>query len=114
MLTIEFHSTKGTPVADGLAEETVLEMYERGFTSFVTSTENLVMATRALVAEGTIPHTEVQFRFKDQVISIDRDGRCLNWPVGFCDAAESWLFRLLKPVQASAIKKVFTDETNAG
>lgn len=96
MLVIEYDGLTGTPVADGMCEEMILDMYCRGFTHFKTGTENMILATRALICGGVLPHTEVQFKFRDQIIQPNRDGRCLEWPNGFCDKSEDWLLRLLK------------------
>lgn len=97
MFTIEYDAWNGTPVADGMAEMLVLDMFERGFTHYKTGSENLILATRALIADGKLPHTEIQFLFKGQIIKPNKDGRCMEWPSGFCDCANDWLMRLLQP-----------------
>jgi hypothetical protein len=97
MLTIEYDSLNGIPVADGMAEMLVLDMFKRGFTHYKTGSENLILATRALIADGKLPHTEIQFLFKGEIIKPDKYGRSLEWPVGFCDCINDWLSRLLQP-----------------
>lgn len=96
MLTIEYDDWNGTPVADGMCEELLIDMHRRGFTHYKTSSENLILAARALVCRGVLPHTEIQFLFKGQTIAPDKDGRCLEWPSGFCDKSQDWLIVLLK------------------
>lgn len=95
MLTIEYDAWNGIPVADGVIEMLVLDLIKNGTTHYITSNENFILATRALIADGKISHTEVQLLFKGQILALNKDGRCLEWPAGFCDFSESWLARLL-------------------
>lgn len=59
------------------------------------SSELFILAARALIHEGVIPHTEVRFLFDGQYIEPDKDGRLPVWPQGFCDMSEKLLCRML-------------------
>lgn len=115
VLTIEYDALTGTPVADGMCEELVLDMYCRGFTHFKTGSDNLILATRALIAEGILPNTEIQFKFKDQIMKPDSDGRFSEWPNGFCDCSSDWLMRIMKPARLRRDEaRRAVNEANAG
>lgn len=46
-------------------------------------------AFRVQVKRGLIPCEQVEVVFGDHKhIAIDKDGRCRNWPTGFCDHME--------------------------
>jgi hypothetical protein len=57
--------------------------------------ELFITAARTLIAEKVIPHTEVQFAFRGKAIPVDGNGRLKEYPVGFCDTNENFLYRLL-------------------
>jgi hypothetical protein len=95
MLTIEYDSWNGTSVSDGMIEILIFNWLEDGLTYFKTGSENLILATRALIAEGRIPHTDIQFLFRGQMHKPVQDGRLSEWPSGFCDFSEKWLQKLL-------------------
>ena len=67
--------------------------------TIAVSTDNFVLAARALVVEGVVPHTDVAFAFKGEVLPHDKDARFPVWPNGFCDWSQDWLMRLIKPRQ---------------
>jgi len=101
--SITFDSIKGTPVADGKAEELALKLHKSG-RNFKTSTDNLIHATRALICEGAIPHSSVVFMFNGEKIQADKDGRIADWPLGFCDHQMNLLARLCSPHRDSSSK----------
>jgi hypothetical protein len=57
--------------------------------------ELFITAARVLIAEGVIPHTEVQFQFRGQIMTVYPDGSLDHWPAGFCDTSELLLCRIL-------------------
>jgi hypothetical protein len=95
MLTIEYDSLTGIPVADGTCEQFVIDMICQGTTYFIAGSENIILATRTLIAEGVITHTDIQFKFKDKILCPNKDGRLDEYPTGFCDISEEWLKRLI-------------------
>ena len=96
MRKITYDAHEGQPVRDGEAEKFALDLAEKNL-NFVTATENLISATRALIHEGRIPHDSVQFCFGDLSWHADKNGRWTPWPRGFCDYNDDWLGRLFKP-----------------
>lgn len=94
MKSIRFQ-TEGWACADAKAEEEARKFLTGSNTYIIVSTANFIEASRALICEGLIPNTEVEFLFEDQKITADTDGRIQTWPKGFCDHAEGWIMRLL-------------------
>jgi hypothetical protein len=110
MITIEY-SKEGVAVPDYGAEEFVRELVRdlaetkslidaeltdseadvRIETS--VSTENVIFAARVLKKEEGI---DIQFKFGDQILTPDKDGRLNEWPDGFCEFVDDWLIRLLQ------------------
>lgn len=96
MKTIHYHKD-GIAFPDGKAEEKAVEFLSSNNESIVVSTENFILATRALIKENRFNYSEIKFHFQGQDIIINKDGRCHDFPVGFCDHASEWLFRLINP-----------------
>ena len=83
MITIEYDSIDGTPVADGNAEDFVLSLKEKS--TVKVSTENVFLATRLFVKKKKISHETIRFKYKDKFIFLNSDGRfTANPPDGFC------------------------------
>lgn len=98
MLTIIFDSVDGVTFPDGVVEQEVLRFYEvstRGPVTLRTSSELVVHAARALIAEGKIPHEAIEFVFDGSVIRHSKAGRMQHWPDGFCDVSDKLLMRIL-------------------
>lgn len=60
-----------------------------------TGQELMIEAFRVLVKRGVISHENICFLFKDKMILIDKNGRCDNCPVGFCDTRDKFTEELL-------------------
>lgn len=96
MKTIEY-TPDGLPFADAHVESLAREFLLSPVNPqrVEVSTDNFVHAVRALVCEGLISHTEVEFVYEGKVIRCDGDGRIQDWPRGFCDVTEGFLCRIL-------------------
>lgn len=95
MKIIEY-SWEGIAYPDSKAESAARTLFSNDFPFHVmVSTENFITAARALIHEGVIPHTKVEFRFGEYVLRPNRNGRLEDWPEGFCDYGDGWLDRLL-------------------
>jgi hypothetical protein len=94
MKTIEFFS-QGEAIADAAAEDRARDFLKGDQDAISVSTQNFILATRALISEGFVSNSEVQFRFEGRLLLPDRDGRLPLWPNGFCDHSERWLCRIL-------------------
>ncbi len=93
----------GTPVSDGKCERTAMSAIHVGGT-FVFSNALFFDAFRVQVKRGLIKPEDVEVYFKDNtkmhkdsliLISLDKNGRCSNWPQGFCDSQEKFLMELI-------------------
>lgn len=91
------YSPDGEAIPDHAAEDRARQFLRGEQERICVSTDNFITASRALVYEGFIPHTEIQFTFKGGVIAHNKDARMEYWPKGFCDWSEDWLCRLLSP-----------------
>lgn len=100
MKTIEY-AARGKAFADAVAEKKAREFLLSDEGGIVVSTENFIEATRALIAEKVIDHSQVHFYFEGKILQPDKDGRCEEWPRGFCDYNMNWLSRIL----AAAVNK---------
>lgn len=94
MKIIEY-STKGIAVADLHAEDVAREFLANDLETLVVSTENVLLAARALVAEHVFPYDQLVFRHEDLTIKLEKTGAIHHWPLGFCDASQNFLFRIL-------------------
>jgi len=55
----------------------------------------LVLSARVLIKRGILDYKEVKFKFKEEFIYCDKNGRLSQWPEGFCDCYENYLIELL-------------------
>jgi hypothetical protein len=101
-MIIIYDPAGGTAFGDALAEVMLLsvDQTERAYSTpqhvlVRTSTENVVYAARCLYAEGKLVQTP-KFAFGESLQDPDEFGRLSQWPKGFCDFTESWLYRLAK------------------
>lgn len=95
MLTI-IYDAEGKANADLKSEILALSLFESKAITYTTSTNSLITAFRALIAEGVIPHAEVVFAFEGETLVIDADGQLeRGYPKGFCDSEKQLLFRLI-------------------
>lgn len=94
-------------MADGMlisfAEEKVkdfLKQVNDGFedvqVNILVSQSDLVDAFRLMVLREKIPADLIQFKYKDQFIRCDRNGRLEEWPKGFCDIGTKILTEMLE------------------
>jgi hypothetical protein len=102
MITIEY-SPDGIAVADHKAEEFVRDLIAKdkalisagSFRNDIetsVSTENVITIARVLKKQDGI---EVQFKYKDEILVPDKDGRLEHWPDGFSDFWDKCLRDLL-------------------
>jgi len=95
MITIEYNPT-GEAVPDGEAEQFVRDLVEHAnkhvSVEKSVSTQNVITAARVLKKEEGIA---VQFKFEDEILVPDDDGRLSDWPDGFADFFDIILMRLL-------------------
>jgi predicted ATPase len=100
------YAKKGHAFADFLCEEVLLREHHKAEADtkdvlLATSTENMILAARALRGEGKLPNLRLMFVYGDidegevEELKVDDDGRLLHWPKGFCDYADGWLHRLI-------------------
>ena len=65
-------------------------------------TENIITACRYLIAQGKISHEGIEFHFNGYHIgNPDKDGHLNDWPKGFCDHNDKWLWGILFPAEAA-------------
>lgn len=102
MLNVVYSCT-GKAYADITVEHVAREtyntyknLYANADMTVYVSTENIITAFKMLVAEGHIPHTEIKFKFMDEVITVDEFGALSHYPIGFCDIETDNLFRIFK------------------
>jgi hypothetical protein len=97
MKIIEYHRL-GIAMADQDCEESARDFLLRsnGDDRIAISNSIFITAVRALICEGHIPHTEVQFIFDGQTLLPNKDGRMAHWPRGFCDYTDDLLMRILR------------------
>jgi len=91
-----YFATNGRPYSDFEAEDCAKQfLLNNKLLSICVSTENFILATRALVKERVCLHENIQILFENKKIQINEFGKLSEWPKGFCDHYESWLARLL-------------------
>lgn len=102
MLNVVYSDT-GKPHADITVEQVARMTYDtyknlsaNAEMTIYVSTENIITAFRMLVAEGQIPHTEIEFKFNDKLITVNENGVLNHYPKGFCDSETNRVFRILK------------------
>lgn len=96
MKTIEY-AADGEAISDHDAEKRARLLFSSPQNYIKVSTDNFILATRALIYENNVSYKDVQFIFEGNIIRIDKGARFLNRPYGFCDCQEGWLTRLLTP-----------------
>lgn len=96
MKTIEY-CLEGKAFADGEAEKEARNFLKNTYQSTIkVSTENFILAVRALIAEEVIDCTQVVILFQGSTMHINPDGRIReNQPYRFCDYHLNWLSRIL-------------------
>lgn len=110
MLIVAYSDT-GKPYADTTVEQMARKTYDtyknlsaNAMMTIYVSTENIITAFKMLVAEGYIPHTEIEFRFNDELITIDNLGALSHYPKGFCSIEAENLYRIFKARRAKSKK----------
>ena len=100
MLTIIYDPNEGLTLPDAKIEAYVRDFYADHARnpqecSFCVASELFIQAARALVAEGVIPHDDVAFIFKGEILRPNEGGLLPHWPNGFCDTGDDFVGRLL-------------------
>ena len=101
MLTLVY-SNEGMPVADYEAEsraKEIIELYkaEKIPNNLVyCSSEIFFLAMRVLGKRGLIAYDDLQFKFENKILFLDKDFQVSEWPKGFCGYYESFLCELIQ------------------
>lgn len=53
------------------------------------------VSIRQAIRENKMTSNDVEFRFDNEVLKLDKDGRIGVWPTGFCDYSERLYMQLL-------------------
>jgi hypothetical protein len=88
-------NTPSIAFPDYLVEEKAKEFLMSNDECISVSTENFLLATRVLIRENIYPHNDVVFVFNGRHLAIDKHGKLIEWPVGFCDVIEFLLTRMI-------------------
>lgn len=97
MKTIEYSDT-GIAFADSSVQMLAREFLLDPSIDYINiSTENFVLAIRALVYSDVYSYKDVVFTFFGHQLMIDKDARFAWMPPGFCDYADNFLTVLLTP-----------------
>jgi len=101
MLTVEYDSMNGIVCSDGMVEHQTnaeLQIFRSWKKDREIMTTNFLMVTylRVLVSRGDIKPDEIRFKFGDDIITCDKNGRLSHWPKGFCDMWDNYLDELLQ------------------
>lgn len=98
MIIVEY-ADWATPHADLRVEETALTIWKQFYYfktfEYSTSTANLITAFRMLIAEGKIPHNDIVFKFRDNIIQVLKDGSLSDFPKGFADTELDMMWRIM-------------------
>ena len=68
------------------------------------SNEMLIHYFRLRVAQGVLKSDQIQFKFNDQIIRVNKFGTLEDWPKGFCDYTDNLLMELLT-IGSKSVKK---------
>jgi len=96
------YEENGRSFSDFEIEETVRRLWDKyreekcGAFTLRVSTGNIILMFRVLITEGVIPSENIEFEYKNQVLTPNRKGRLDFWPNGFCDQTQKLLGRMLK------------------
>jgi len=61
---------------------------------------SIVQEFRLRVARGEIPHTDLQFVFEGQTITINEYARLSDWPKGFADFEDQRIVEIIRTMSA--------------
>lgn len=87
------YSENGICVPDNKAVEFAFNAWNKQ-NDIEISNEIIIFAFRLLVYNKTIPHKQLVFCFKGQIIEVDKDAKLINRPKGFCDTYINLLTKL--------------------
>lgn len=90
------YEMKSDADAENYVREIVKEATSGNYTVLLTNQELIVNYVRLCILEELIPHNQVEFRYKDNIIFPDKYGHLDWWPPGFCDYNDKLLERLLE------------------
>lgn len=98
MLTIEYHDN-GLAIPDVFVEGYARDMCRDYMANKediyrMVSNETLILAFKLMVLEEEIPNNELQFIYKDDIITISRNGDLSHYPKGFCEVEMGILKKL--------------------
>lgn len=96
MITVIYDPENGCCCPDNHLLELAEDLYNANKNSFVrVGSEMLIYAYRILVKRKVIPHTSIQFMFKDIIIPVKENGNFHTYPNGFADESSKFLLELL-------------------
>ena len=99
-LKLIYDAVNGHPIADGKMDEVVTQLIKSGG-EFVFSNSLFFDVFRLHLKQGEISPENVEVLYFNKnsnqwySIIIHKDGRCDNWPQGFCDKGDDTLSALL-------------------
>lgn len=98
MLTIVYDPIEGIVYPDGKTQDMVkvaLRWIKLQDQTLTIGSELFIQYVRVAIVAGDIDCTDVQIKYKDQVLPLNKDGRIERWPAGFCDYYEDCLSNLM-------------------
>ena len=95
MKTIIYDPVYGQAIADAKIESFVQEFLNSDYDQLIVGNENIIDQFRLEVKKGNYDYQKIVFVFNGATISMDKNGRILKWPVGFCDYQDKRLCELV-------------------
>ena len=89
MKTVVYDPINGEAIPDGSVMDFALNLPEKGIVT--VSNEIVFLAIRVLIIREQLDYKDIQFMYKEEVLSVNEKGRPSHWPNGFCDLSEQFL-----------------------
>lgn len=88
MLTVEY-CKEGEVVSDfdvvSFVQNIIQDLKQGVDKEIKVSTSDVIHQIRLKVAQGGIRYDDIQFKYKDEILIVDKDGRMPHYPQGFAD-----------------------------
>lgn len=84
MITIEY-CEDGEAFSDFDLELFIEELQETETLELQVSTSNVIKAVTLAIVQDKLVHSDIQFMFNEQLISVNEFGVIQDWPDGFAD-----------------------------
>lgn len=72
-------------VSDNQAELFAKDIIEKNLEAVIVSNSLVIMYLRLLVRNKKISNDLIQFKYKDEILTLNKKGQVGKWPIGFCD-----------------------------